>query len=128
MVPRQSGETERRTGLRLSNSQLTRSEYAAAQDDIADSFFIISKGQVEVVYTDAAGLERSVARLDAGEYFGEIGLIQREGRRIATVRALNSVEVLRMHRLVFSRLLNNSTSSKEAIEQAVARRSAHVNA
>ena len=96
------------------------------QGDVADSFYIISKGDVEVVYEDADGAEHSVAQMGVGKYFGEVGLVKNKGHRIATVRALNHVEVLRMHRLVFTQLLNNSAPSKQAIEQVAAQRLAQI--
>ncbi len=99
-----------------------------AQGAVADSFFIISKGEVEVVYADAGGNEHAVAQMGVGDYFGEVGLVKREGRRIATVRALNNVEVLRLHRLAFTQLLNTSAPSKQQIEQVVAQRMAELKA
>jgi CRP-like cAMP-binding protein len=57
--------------------------------DRADRFFIITRGEAQVVLERPDGAPVQVATLRAGEYFGEIALL-RGGRRTATVRAADS--------------------------------------
>jgi MFS family permease len=66
------------------------------QGDTGDRYFVIESGEVEVV-----GDGRVVARLGAGEGFGEIALLRRT-RRTATVRARS---VLRLHALTSDQFL-----------------------
>src|SRR5947207_8489642 len=58
------------------------------QGDPADKFYIITKGQVDVLRIDKkTGKEIEVARLSPGQYFGEIGVLGRT-ERTATVKAV----------------------------------------
>jgi hypothetical protein len=91
------------------------------QGDPADRFYIISKGQVEVVREQPKGQEIVVARLGAGQYFGEIGLLH-GGKRTATVRAADAVEVMSLDRQTFGALMDNSELSKTEVERIVRQR------
>jgi CRP-like cAMP-binding protein/Zn-dependent protease len=62
-----------------------------------DAFYIIRRGQVEVVAARADGSEYRISTLGAGDAFGEQALLTSEPRS-ATVRALEPVEVLRLTR------------------------------
>jgi hypothetical protein len=74
------------------------------QGDRGSEFFVIEKGVAEVVHDD-----ESVGKLHAGEYFGEIALLDSSGKRAATVRvpaeACEPLEVACLRRQVFNRLL-----------------------
>ncbi|MBW1841594.1 MAG: MMPL family transporter, partial [Deltaproteobacteria bacterium] len=68
-------------------------ELLVEQGTIGRSMFLILSGQVDIVRR--SGLtEKSVAVLNAGQVFGEIGYI-RETQRTADVRALTRVEALK---------------------------------
>jgi hypothetical protein len=93
-----------------------------AQGDNADHFYVISKGQVEVVLEHTgSGQAKIINRLNAGQYFGEMGLMQ-DTRRTATVRALTPVEVLYLNRDDFAQLINNSDNSRDALENLIGQR------
>src|SRR5215218_3676002 len=89
----------------------------------ADRFFIITKGQVEILLSQPDGQAISVATMDAGQYFGEIGLL-RGGARTATVRAIGetSVEVVALDRAEFSSLIADSEATKVAIDRVAQER------
>jgi sulfate-transporting ATPase len=63
------------------------------QGDMADRFYIILEGKVEVVYTAGNGREQLITYLSNGDYFGEIGLLQK-GQRITSVRAMTDVRTI----------------------------------
>jgi sulfate-transporting ATPase len=94
------------------------------QGEPADQFYIITKGQVEVLLHHPDGQAIVVAALGAGQYFGEIGLL-RGGARTATVRAAGetSVDVVALDRAEFSRLLAESEATKTAIDRVAEQRS-----
>jgi MFS family permease len=50
------------------------------QGEAADSMYVIAAGTVVVTVRDQAGREVEVAQLDAGDIFGEIGLLERSPR------------------------------------------------
>jgi thioredoxin reductase (NADPH) len=80
-----------------------------------DAFFIVVRGSVGV-YQTADGVEREVNRLGPGEFFGEIGLLA-GAPRIASVRALEPTELLRLDQETFEKLVSASTATREQLER-----------
>jgi NADH dehydrogenase len=66
------------------------------QGEVGTSMYIVRAGEVEVV-RETGGKEEVLARLKAGDHFGEVAVL-RDVRRTATVRAVGAVEVLRLSR------------------------------
>ena len=113
-----------RAELAAASAHLERETYKPGdtivrQGDPAESFYIISRGMVKVVRKNTNGQEYPLATMQAGQYFGEVGLL-RDGRRHATVRALTAVEVLRMDRDTFSQLMQSS--GRDTLEQTARER------
>jgi len=81
-----------------------------------DRFYIITKGQVEVLVQASNGEELIVARMGSGQYFGEIELL-RGGTNIATVRAApdTGVEVATLDRETFNSVIVESEATREEI-------------
>jgi CRP-like cAMP-binding protein len=84
--------------------------------DVADKFYFLASGEVEVLqsgYGDAP-----MARLSAGQSFGEIGLL-RGARRMVTIRAAadgeTGTEVLAIPRELYSELMVESGMTTEEI-------------
>lgn len=86
------------------------------QGEMADRFYIITQGEVEILIHHPDGQEIIVDRLGNGKYFGEVGLM-RSGTRTATVRAApeTAVEVATLDRDDFSRLMALSEATKTEI-------------
>lgn len=86
------------------------------QGDPPDKFYIILKGEVEVVREQSGRDARRLARLTEGNYFGEIGLLQGIPRT-ATVRARDEGEVLLMalDREDFTRMVVESDLTSQEI-------------
>src|SRR6266508_2272945 len=93
------------------------------QGESADQFYIITKGQVEILLHHPDGQDIPVTTMRAGQYFGEIGLL-RGGARTATVRAVGeaSVEVVALDRDEFSSLIAESEATKVAIDHVADQR------
>ncbi len=86
------------------------------EDTPGDRFYIVTQGGVNVVLRRSDGADVVVARLHAGQYFGEVSLLH--GRRTsATVRAApeTGVELLAVDRPTFKALLSASTATREAL-------------
>lgn len=90
------------------------------QGDDADTFYIITKGQVEVL-REQDGQEIVVSRLGSGQYFGEIGLLH-GGKRTATVRAADDVEVMALDRSTFSGLVDESDMGRQEMDRLIRQR------
>lgn len=86
----------------------------------ADKFFIVTRGQAEVVLKGPEGSDIVVARMNPGQYFGEIEL-RHGGTNIATIRAAayEGVDVVALDRETFERLVAESPATREAIDRTV---------
>ena len=91
------------------------------QGDEPDRFYIIVEGFVSVTHEDEKGQQHQVAYLTAGDYFGEIGLLE-GSERIATVTAVTRVKVVSFDRDTFRRWMLQSPSSQDDIAETAARR------
>ena len=86
------------------------------EGDIAENFFIIVQGAVEVYSQGKDDAETVIARLTNGSYFGEIGLLE-GGRRTATVRAATAVTLIVFDRETFGRWLSHNPTSKNELRR-----------
>jgi ABC-type lipoprotein export system ATPase subunit len=97
-------------------------ETIISRDQSVDYFFMIRKGQVEVILLDEQKQEFVISTMGRNEYFGEIELL-RGGRSIANVRAGNEpVEVVTIPRADFVRVIEESPITAEAIGKIVQKR------
>jgi ABC-type lipoprotein export system ATPase subunit len=85
-----------------------------------DKFYIITKGQVEVVLHPADGSDFVVTRLERGQYFGEIELLA-GGENLATIRAAPDVgaEVAAFDQETFTHLIAESEATRAEVGQVV---------
>jgi NADH dehydrogenase len=90
------------------------------QGDLGDRIYIISRGQAEVL-RENGGRTISLALLGPGEYFGEMALLNQTTRN-ATVRCLESLDVLSIHKREFSVLAANLPALRESFEQIMKQR------
>jgi hypothetical protein len=116
--------------LSIATPKLVEAKYRAGtaivrQDEVADRFFIITAGEVEVVHTSDGAEPVVVAKLGPGQYFGEIGLLQ-GGKRVATVRAKSAVTVLSLDRETFSMLMSASERERTELDQMTLKRLAEL--
>jgi CRP-like cAMP-binding protein len=93
------------------------------QGDPGDAFYVIARGEVEIVAADAVG-ERRMRTLGEGEYFGELALLG-DAPRSATVRTLQPTELLRLGRDDFVALCEAQPEVLAAIESEIERRRAN---
>jgi len=91
------------------------------QGETADRFYIIVDGTVEVYYHDPHAVDTVIARLDSGNYFGEIGLLQ-GSKRTASVRAITPVKLLEFDRETFSRWMSQAPASRYELWRTAAER------
>jgi len=93
------------------------------RDEHVDAFFMIARGEVEIVLQGKKHEAVSVARLGRGQYFGEVELL-RGGKAIASVRAVadSPVELLALRREAFHDLLKESPLTEETLGRIVQHR------
>ena len=116
-LPRREVET---VAAQLDTVQVAPGEVIVRQGAPADKFFIIADGEVEVIREDE-GQARSVARLQRGQFFGEMAIL-RDMPRAATVKALRPTTLLAMDRNAFRRVVAQSLATTEDFDQVIQRR------
>ncbi len=90
------------------------------QGEAGDARFVIQHGQVEV-YREHEGKTVRLAVLNAGEFFGEMALVEREVRS-AGVRALGDVRVLTIDKRTFIGRIHDDPSLAYRIVQKLSAR------
>jgi cAMP-dependent protein kinase regulator len=90
----------------------------AREGERGDEFFVVESGTAEVTRGGAP-----VARIGAGDFFGEIALI-REERRTATVTATSPMVLIVMNGSRFRSLDASTPEIRETVSAALAERQA----
>jgi ABC-type lipoprotein export system ATPase subunit len=91
----------------------------------ADTFYIVSKGMVDVVLPRPGQSDVIALQLGPGKFFGEMAYFH-DRRRRASIRASehSSVEVLALSYDQLTELLNQSEATREALQQIASRNEA----
>lgn len=107
---------------RVSHAHYQVGDYVFKQGNPATSFFVIEKGEVEVVKTGGENqTEEVIAVLGPGSFFGERALIGNRPHQ-ASVRARTQLDVLVMGRNVFTQVSKSLTPLRDALFDALKRR------
>ena len=86
------------------------------QGEASDRFYVIAKGEADVVHREPDGSERILNTLHAGDYFGEVGILTGHARN-ATVRAKTSLEVLALDADGLRTLMASSQKTSDEVER-----------
>ena len=107
------------TALRL----YAAGETIVQQGDDTSELFIVERGEVVVLLERPRQSPKEVARLLAGQFFGEMALVTGE-RRNATVRAATECALLVVDHAAFEQTLRNAPGLVEHIGRVLAERQA----
>lgn len=91
------------------------------EGDFADSLFLIESGRVKVYCSDKSGKEFIMNTMDAGEYFGELALLDDE-RRSASVRTTEKAVFTIIYKEEFNRLLDEYPNLARTLIRNLTRR------
>jgi ATP-binding cassette subfamily B protein len=94
------------------------------EGDDADAFYILTSGRARVVKKTDQGEELSLHTLRAGSEFGELALLT-GGQRTASVRCSTSVNLLRLSRDDFFRLLSHYPEVRTYLDTAMRHKLLH---
>ncbi len=90
------------------------------QGAIADYFYVVVAGFVEVITVDSQDQPRLLTTLGPGDYFGEIGLFEQRPRTVTVRTKVNtSVELMALPASAFQELIETSQMTYDAIAHMV---------
>jgi small-conductance mechanosensitive channel/CRP-like cAMP-binding protein len=115
-----SKELQRTLADQLELAPFAAGEAVTREGDRDDGLFILVEGDA-VVRIGASGSQREVARLGAGQFFGEMSLMTGEART-ATVIAVTDLVCYRMSKAAFQQVLHDTPSIAEQIAEVLAMR------
>ena len=111
---------------RISTAHYQPGNYIFHQGDPALNFYIIVRGEVEVLRQQETTEPPVLLNiLGPGDFFGEIALLdERQRQRGASIRARTSVEVLVMGKNIFASISTALAPFRQMLAEAMSRRSA----
>ncbi|MCL5267714.1 MAG: cyclic nucleotide-binding domain-containing protein [Bacteroidetes bacterium] len=96
-----------KVGLVVHHREYDANEYVFSQGDPGLGMYVIEEGRVEIVCADKNGTERRLASLKAGDFFGELSLLD-ESVRSASAVAKTELKIIGFFRPDLLGLLNRS--------------------
>lgn len=99
----------------------TRGQMILLEESLGETFFVISKGSVKVTRLSNDGREVILAMLGEGEFFGEMSLLDGEGRS-ANIVAIEDASVLTLKRSDFLDILERFPKIAISLLEELARR------
>ena len=106
----------------LRYAPFTRDETLTREGADAHWLYISIEGEVSVRVSEEGGLEKEVARLHSGQFFGEMGLMT-GAKRAATVVALSKdVECYRLDKAAFEAVIQQRPKMAEHVADILAKR------
>jgi len=104
---------------RIGRAHYPPGEYIFVEGEAAMDFYVVERGEVEVIRRDPGGEPNHVmAVLGPGDFFGEMALIDNRSRA-ASVRARTAVEVLVVGKEVFSQISGALAPFRNLVAQAL---------
>ena len=121
LLPAELVELKLTGSMGITQEHFEPGEEVFHQGDVGDRIYIIVNGQAEVVREDG-DMEVMLARLGAGEYFGEMALLKQSSRS-ATVRCTSPMDTLSLPKREFSMLAAYLPQMRETLEGVMEQRS-----
>jgi small-conductance mechanosensitive channel/CRP-like cAMP-binding protein len=114
-------QERRKVAERLRPAPFMQGEVMTRQGAVAHWLYILCEGSAEVLLSTPDGLEKRVAILQAGDFFGETSLLTGQPREV-TVKALEDVECYRLDRDAFQDILRARPEIARHLSELMARR------
>ena len=105
----------------LTPRDVPKDAHVVTQDEPGDALFIIAKGRMKVVLYGENGREVILTLLKAGDFFGEMALLDHQPRS-ASVIALADARVLVLKRDQFAEHIRNSPTTALNVMAEISRR------
>jgi len=101
--------------------QYPADRFVIHQGDPGDRFYILVRGQVEVLRSEDGNEPKPMAVLQDGDHFGEIALL-RNVPRTASIRTLTPCVMVSLPRGQFTNLVGSSADMRERLEELLSER------
>lgn len=115
IIPIESVQLKTVSTQGIMNLHYEKGDIIFNEGDIGDYLYIIVSGEIEVLTSKNNQFIR-LATLSAGEYFGEMALLN-EKKRAATIRCLTPVNVLALRKSDFGALMSNLEDLRKGFEE-----------
>lgn len=106
-------------------ARLAAGEVLFQEGDVGDRMYIIVQGELEVLKAMETGEPRHLATMKDGDFLGELSLVIRDGRRTATVRAVQDTRLIAILQKDFYDLLKQRPTMAYAMVQELGERLRH---
>jgi sigma-B regulation protein RsbU (phosphoserine phosphatase) len=106
----------------LDVKELADREILFREGDLGDHFYVVMRGELEVLMAEGKAEELLLNVLNVGEYFGEMSLIMPGGHRTASVRARGDSTLLSMSRLQFLELTKKYPALSRSMVRVLSQR------
>lgn len=100
-------------------------EMIIKQGDVGDCIYVVQDGKVEVFSENGKG-EIKIAELGANEFFGEMGLFEKDVRS-CTVRAMGDAKILTIDRRNFYKTIHKDPTLAYNLLQKMSYRMREIN-
>jgi CRP/FNR family cyclic AMP-dependent transcriptional regulator len=102
-------------------------EEIVQQGSLGESMYVVQSGRVEVLQQSLGGIEQHLAFLEAGDFFGEMSVFEKEVRS-ATVRASGEARVLKIDKRTLLRRIREDPLLAVNLLKTLSHRIRHLNA
>lgn len=99
-----------------------REQVLFQQGDVGDQFYLIARGEVEVLVRNAQGMDQKIDAMRDGDYFGETALLH-DAPRNATIRTVTDSLLLVLPKQTFLALLDELPALRVAVDKQIERAS-----
>lgn len=111
---------------RVSRAHYKGGDYVFKQGDPAMNFYVIEKGEAEVVRQNTNDKKEEIAEiLGPGSFFGEQALINEEPQQVS-VRARTSLDIVVMGRYVFTQISTSLAPLRNALAETLNRQKSDI--
>ncbi len=98
-----------------------KGERVFSEGDTADFFYIIEQGRF-VIFIDKLGMRQDINILGAGDFFGEMAILNQQNRRVASIEALDDGVLLGIDKYMFIDLVRSRRVLAEKINKKLLKR------
>ena len=102
----------------LQRAHFAKGEVIIRQGDVADCFYLIESGEVEIVKEARGTVLERLRTCSAGETFGEVGILA-NAPRSATVRSVTAVDVLKFSRQNFLSMFQGYKAFRSHVQETM---------